>query len=100
MRILLACSLVLILQTPLRSADDTAGLVKEKPADGRSVKVDGGFMTSYTVTIPGSDVKFRMEPIPGGEFVMGSAASESGREECEGPQRKFTVEPFKLQKNC
>ncbi len=94
MRILLACSLIVVLHTPLQSAEDVPGIVEERPADGRSVKVAGGFMTPYTVTIPGTDVTFRMEPIPGGEFVMGSAAAESGREECEGPQRKITVEPF------
>ncbi|MCP4512165.1 MAG: formylglycine-generating enzyme family protein [Fuerstiella sp.] len=94
MRITLACLLIVVLQTPILSAEHTPGFVQQQPTDERSVKVDGGFMVSYSVTIPGTDVTFQMEPIPGGEFVMGSAAAESGREDCEGPQRKFTVEPF------
>lgn len=73
---------------------ETPGLVKTKPAKGRYVETDRGFMVPYEVKIPGSDVSFHMEPIPGGTFVMGSPESEAGRDELEGPQRKFMVEPF------
>ena len=76
------------------TAEDIPGVVKEKPAIGRFVKIDAGYMVPYDITIPGTQVKFRMEPIPGGEFVMGSPNGESGRDELEGPQRKFKVDPF------
>ena len=33
-------------------------------------------MKPYVETIPGTDLKFEMVPIPGGTFVMGSPASE------------------------
>jgi formylglycine-generating enzyme required for sulfatase activity len=33
-------------------------------------------------------------PIPGGEFVMGSPATEPGRKEDEGPQHKDRIEPI------
>jgi formylglycine-generating enzyme required for sulfatase activity len=51
-------------------------------------------MKPYTNTIPGTTVKYSMVPIPGGEFVMGSPASEKGRKEDEGPQHKVKIEPF------
>ncbi len=43
-------------------------------------------MKPYVETVAGTDVKFEMVPIPGGEFVMGSAAGEPKRNEDEGPQ--------------
>ena len=55
-------------------------------------------MQSYTETIPGTQVKFDMVPIPGGSFVMGSPASELGRNADEGPQHKVTVSPFWMEK--
>ncbi len=51
-------------------------------------------MKKYKTTIPGSDVSFEMVPIPPGEFVMGSAESETGRKSDEGPQHKVKIEPF------
>src|SRR5262245_33602561 len=48
----------------------------------------------YTETIPGTDVKFDMLPIPGGTFTMGSPAEESGRHDDEGPQHDVQVSPF------
>jgi formylglycine-generating enzyme required for sulfatase activity len=36
--------------------------------------------------------------LPGGTFLMGSAAGESGREPIEGPQREVTVKPFSISK--
>jgi sulfatase modifying factor 1 len=70
------------------------GLVKNKPPAGRSIKVDGGFMVAYEATIPGTDVKFTMIPIPGGKFTMGSPVDEDDRRDDEGPQFEVTVEPF------
>lgn len=49
---------------------------------------------NYTETIPGSKVTFDMVAVPGGTFTIGSPASEAGRSEDEGPQRKVTVRPF------
>ena len=72
----------------------TVGITSEKPADGRFVKVDGGYMVPYTETIPGTDVSFEMVPVPGGEFVMGSPEGEADRAGDEGPQVRVQVEPF------
>ncbi|HEV7349328.1 formylglycine-generating enzyme family protein [Telluribacter sp.] len=49
---------------------------------------------SYTQKIPGSGQTYDMVAIPGGEFMMGSPASEKGRNEDEGPQHKVKIEPF------
>jgi formylglycine-generating enzyme required for sulfatase activity len=51
-------------------------------------------MRPYVETIPGSDVKFEMLPIPGGTFVIGSPATEEHRNADEGPQHAVTIAPF------
>ena len=76
------------------SAAEKTGLVKDKPAKGRFVETDRGYMVPYEVTIPGTEVKFTMEPIPGGTYALGSPASESKRKDDEGPQATVQVEPF------
>jgi formylglycine-generating enzyme required for sulfatase activity len=57
-------------------------------------KVDPDKFKPYTETIPGTQVKFGMVPIPGGTYVMGSPASEKGHAEDEGPQHPVTIRPF------
>jgi formylglycine-generating enzyme required for sulfatase activity len=51
-------------------------------------------MKAYTNVIPGTKVTYAMVPIPGGEFLMGSPASEPGRKPDEGPQHKVRLDPF------
>ena len=53
-----------------------------------------GEMKPYTERIPGSDATFRMTPIPGGTFLMGSPDDEWGRGEGEGPQHEVKIAPF------
>jgi len=50
--------------------------------------------TAYEQSIPGSSIKFKMVPIKGGSFIMGSPEGEKGRHADEGPQKKFTVSSF------
>jgi formylglycine-generating enzyme required for sulfatase activity len=57
------------------------------------VKAEAG-MAAYTNTIPGTTVTYGMMPIRGGEFLMGSPASEKGRKADEGPQHKVRISPF------
>jgi sulfatase modifying factor 1 len=88
---------LLLAATSLCAADkplDTAGLVKHKPESGRFVETEQGFMVPYTVAIPGTTVKYTMQPIPGGVTRVGSPATEKGREKTEGPQFEVKVEPF------
>jgi formylglycine-generating enzyme required for sulfatase activity len=44
--------------------------------------------------LPGTDVKFRLEPIPGGKFLLGSPENEKGHKPDEGPQLQVEIEPF------
>jgi formylglycine-generating enzyme required for sulfatase activity len=69
--------------SPAAKGDDVA-LPAGKPAD----------LIPYTETIPGTEIKFEMLPIPGGTFVMGSTAGEDKRNDDEGPQHEVRVAPF------
>ena len=51
-------------------------------------------MKPYIETIPGTEQTFKMIPIKGGKFKMGSPDSEEGRLEDEGPQIDVEVQPF------
>ena len=51
-------------------------------------------MQAYTEEIGGTDLTFKLVPIPGGEFTIGSPEDEEGRGEGEGPQRRVSVSPF------
>lgn len=93
--------LLLILVLPCSSSVEATevpkselGIAKEKPATGPSVKVAKGYMVPYSIQIPGSDVSFRMVPVPGGTFLLGSPQSEADRGEDEGPQIEVTVDPM------
>ena len=59
-------------------------------------------MKPYVETIPGTDVKFEMVPIPGGTFTMGSPPEEAKLEKDDdplikvapGPQHPVQIAPF------
>ena len=59
-----------------------------------SEATDEASMKAYAEAITGTDVTFKLTPIPGGEFLMGSPADEEGRNAFEGPQVKVRVSPF------
>jgi sulfatase modifying factor 1 len=92
---LLAVFLSLVFSCLVPAADPLPpGLVKDQPTAGRFVKTDQGYMVAYDQTIPGTDVKFQMQPIPGGKFLLGSPANETGHKPDEAPQIEIEVEPF------
>lgn len=76
-----------------------AGTVIEKPTQGPYVETPQGYMVPYSAVIPGTDLFFQMVPVPGGEFLLGSPAGESGRSDDEGPQVRIRVEPFWISKH-
>ena len=76
------------------ASGDKMGIVKTKPSEGFFVEVEGGFMVPYQATIPGTEIKYTMVPIPGGTFTMGSPEDEADRGDDEGPQFEVTVKPF------
>lgn len=51
-------------------------------------------MKPYEELIEHSREKIAMVPIPGGQFLMGSPASEAGRRADEGPQHQVKISPF------
>lgn len=48
----------------------------------------------YEQSLPGSALQFKMVPVPGGSFLMGSNSKEKNKEADETPQRKITISPF------
>jgi formylglycine-generating enzyme required for sulfatase activity len=56
-------------------------------------------LKKYTETVTtksNEKISFEMVLIPGGSFLMGSPANESGREDHEGPQHKVCLDSFYL----
>ena len=56
-------------------------------------------MKPYTETIPGTEVTFKMVPIKGGKFMMGSPENEPGRKADEGPQHEVEIKPFWMEEH-
>jgi len=73
---LVAC----VLSATAFAGDSPLGLTADKPAEGRFVETDRGFMVPYQTTIPGTGIEFHMEPIPGGEINLGV--------------RRYRIDPF------
>jgi formylglycine-generating enzyme required for sulfatase activity len=68
-------------------------------ADDKAAAAAPADMKAFTETIPGTDVKFKMVPIPGGTFTMGSPETEKKRGKDEGPQVQVKVEPFYMEEH-
>lgn len=94
MKIIPSLAVLAFLTAPVSAADLPPGLVKDQPASGHFVKTDQGYMVPYEQSIPGTDVKFKMQPIPGGKVLVGSPDNEPGHKSDEGPQIEVTIEPF------
>ena len=61
----------------------------------KSKVTEAADMVNYQGTIPrAKDEPYDMVAIAGGEFLMGSPATEKDRDEDEGPQRLVAVQPF------
>jgi len=83
-----------LLRTEARAEDLPPGLVPTAPPSGRSVQTAAGIMVPYSATIPGTEIRFEMQPVPGGKFRLGSPAGEAKRSSDEGPQVEIEIEPF------
>ena len=64
-----------------------------------SVATTEAEMKPYTDKIPGTELTFKMVPIKGGKFMMGSPDSEEGRSDDEGPQVEVEVQPFWMEEH-
>lgn len=87
-----AIGLTVVLGACLASRVPTAQAAPQQPAESESS------MKPYVETIPGTDVKIEMLPIPGGTFEMGSPPSEAKRGEDEGPVHPVKIAPFWMAK--
>ncbi len=56
-------------------------------------------MKAYEEKIPGTEITFKMIPIKGGKFQMGSPADEEGRHDDEGPQQEVEIKPFWMEEH-
>ena len=50
--------------------------------------------SSYNQSIQGTEIKFKMMPVKGGSFMMGSDTKEKGRKPDEGPAKEVSVSSF------
>ncbi|HEY0178240.1 MAG TPA: formylglycine-generating enzyme family protein [Dokdonella sp.] len=89
-RLAVSCFLVALVGLPLAAA---AG----RPADGGR-RAENAAATHVFNDCSGADECPEMVPIPGGSFRMGSATTEPGRFEDEGPRRIVTVGRFAVAK--
>ncbi len=55
---------------------------------------NGKTFAAYDQALPGSPLVFKMVPVKGGEFLMGSMASDKSAKTDEMPQKKVTVSAF------
>ena len=60
--------------------------------------IDTSFLP-YDQIIQGTNVSFKMIPVAGGTFVMGSNAGEKGHQADEGPATKVTVDSFWMEEH-
>jgi formylglycine-generating enzyme required for sulfatase activity len=95
------CRWALLLGASLVSA---TALAQAPPIADPTKVADAGAKTAaemkpYTEVIANTQVTFKMLPIPGGTYQMGSPASEAGRKDDEGPTRAVTVEPFWMEEH-
>jgi formylglycine-generating enzyme required for sulfatase activity len=79
----------------------TAGSLRSEPIPLADPKQVAGASASteaemkpYTDVIANTTAQFKMVPIPGGKFLMGSPDNEPGRTEEEGPRHEVEIEPF------
>ncbi len=75
-------SILILTGTGVQASGPDSGLQDGPPESGRFVETDRGCMVPYEVVIPGTQVAFTMEPIPGGQVVVGTDG------------RRYQVEPF------
>ncbi|MDQ3277484.1 MAG: formylglycine-generating enzyme family protein [Bacteroidota bacterium] len=54
----------------------------------------GAAFQSYEQTLPGTVQTFKMVPVPGGTFTIGSAGTDKAAKKDEQPQRTVAISPF------
>ncbi|MDR2171381.1 MAG: formylglycine-generating enzyme family protein [Planctomycetaceae bacterium] len=82
------------LQSPVPVAGSVAEVESEMEA---YVEVIGGNADNTGNT--GGAVSFKMIPVRGGKFIMGSPATEAGRKQDESPQHEIEIAPFWMEEH-
>ena len=75
-------------------ADHRPGVVASRPASGRCVETEQGWMVPYTAPIPGTDSTFEMVPIPGGTFRITVSVGGGDDAQSKGRTTEIRVRPF------
>jgi formylglycine-generating enzyme required for sulfatase activity len=89
-----------ILSLALAASVASAVLVKTiEPVRAEAPAAPAGAPEAYVEKIPGTDASFKMVPIPGGTFSMGSPDGEKDRKEDEGPAHDVKIEPFFMEEH-
>ncbi len=70
------------------------GALLSAQAPNKTVTPHADDFKAYVQPLPGTQLSIDMVPVAGGEFLMGSPESETGRKPDEGPQHKVKVDPF------
>ncbi|MDR2641385.1 MAG: formylglycine-generating enzyme family protein [Planctomycetaceae bacterium] len=73
------------LRSPVPLADSVAAVEDE--------------MKPYVEVIGGTAISFKMMPIKGGKFTMGSPGNETGHKQDEAPQHEIEVAPFWMEEH-
>lgn len=81
----------------LKVTQQVHALILKKQAEEKSAQGEAPAKYQEEVPLAGK-AKLEMLPIPGGEFMLGSAPTEAGRKTNEGPQKKVKIEPFWMSK--
>ena len=77
-------------------ANASAAMQRPEPAIARPQAAPQPAGPAVGQVVQDCDVCPPLVVIPGGEFVMGSAGNEDGRQDNEGPQHRVSVQPFLL----
>ena len=74
-------------------------LLKNPVPVADSVAASEAEMKPYLEKIPGTEIVFKMVPIKGGTFLMGSPENEAGRKDDEGPQHEVEIKSFWMEEH-
>lgn len=77
-----------------KDAKPVPGISNQKPADGPIIETPRGFLTAYSQQIPGTDITFKMVPVPGQVVQVGIGANELEGDQPTSSPAKVKVPPF------
>jgi formylglycine-generating enzyme len=79
----------LIVCPAVAQSQSAARVVSMRPDTGLYVESDQGFLMPFTETIPGTDIQFKMMPIPGVSMADGASSAPFWIGQCEVTLREY-----------